>query len=49
MYAALQAAGVESELVIIPGGDHGFTRTEDRARAEQLMVAWFDRLLGTGQ
>jgi acetyl esterase/lipase len=49
MYAALQAAGVESELVIIPGGDHGFTRAEDRARAEELMVAWFDRLLGTGR
>jgi len=49
MYAALQAAGVESELVIIPGGDHGFTRAEDRAHAERLMVAWFDRLLGTGQ
>jgi dipeptidyl aminopeptidase/acylaminoacyl peptidase len=49
MYAALQEAGVESELVVIPGGDHGFTRAEDRARAEALMVAWFDRLLGTPQ
>jgi acetyl esterase/lipase len=49
MYAALQSAGVESEFVVIPGGDHGFTRDEDRARAEALMVAWFDRLLGTPQ
>ena len=47
MYAALQAAGVESEFVVIPGGDHGFTREEDRAHADELMVAWFDRLLGT--
>ena len=49
MYAALQSAGVESEFVVIPGGDHGFTRAEDRARAETLMVAWFDRLLATPQ
>ena len=49
MYAALQAAGVESELIIIPGGDHGFTRAEDRARATAAMVAWFDRLLGSTQ
>ena len=47
MYAALQEAGVESELVVIPGGDHGFTRAEDRARAQALMVAWFDRVLNT--
>ena len=39
--------GVESEFVTIPGGDHGFTRSEDRARAESLMVAWFERLLST--
>ena len=49
MYAALQVAGVESELIIIPGGDHGFTRAEDRARATAAMVAWFDRLLGSTQ
>jgi acetyl esterase/lipase len=49
MYAELQRAGIESEFVTIPGGDHGFTRPEDRARAQELMVAWFDRLLGTPQ
>ncbi len=49
MYAALQAAGVESQLIIIPGGDHGFTRAEDRAQATAAMVAWFDRLLGSPQ
>jgi len=32
MYEALQAAGVESELVTIPGGEHGFdARMEDPA------------------
>ena len=49
MYEALQGAGIESELIIIPGGDHGFTRAEDRAQATAAMVAWFDRLLGSTQ
>jgi acetyl esterase/lipase len=47
MYDALHAAGVESEMVVIPGGDHGFTNPEHRARAQGLMVAWFDRLLAS--
>ena len=49
MYEALQGAGIESELIIIPGGDHGFTRAEDRSQATAAMVAWFDRLLGSTQ
>ncbi len=49
MHEALQGAGVESELIIIPGGDHGFTRAVDRAQATAAMVAWFDRLLGSTQ
>ena len=49
MFAALQAAGVESDFVTIPGGDHGFTNPEHRAEAQALMVAWFDRLLGSTQ
>jgi len=46
MFEALQGEGVESELIIIPGGDHGFRVTADRARAQQAMVEWFDRHLG---
>jgi len=46
MYAALQEVGVESKLVVIPGGDHGFTNREDRAQAQRLMVDWFTRHLG---
>jgi dipeptidyl aminopeptidase/acylaminoacyl peptidase len=49
MYAALQGSGVVSELVVIPGGDHGFTRADDRTHADELMVAWFDRHLGHPQ
>jgi acetyl esterase/lipase len=49
MFAALQAAGIESDFVTIPGGDHGFTNAEHRAQAQALMVAWFDRLLGSTQ
>jgi len=46
MYAALQGAGIESEFVTIPGGNHGFTNAEHRARAQALMIDWFDRHLG---
>ena len=44
MYAALQAQGVESKLIIIPGADHGF-RGEDAALATTAMVEWFVRQL----
>ncbi len=45
MFEALQGKRVESELIIIPGGDHGFRLTADRERAQQAMVEWFDRHL----
>ena len=45
MFDALQGKRVESELIIIPGGDHGFRLTADRERAQQAMVEWFDRHL----
>ena len=45
MFEALQEKRVESELIIIPGGDHGFRLTADRERAQQAMVEWFDRHL----
>lgn len=45
MQAALQGAGVVSDFVTIPGGDHGFRNPEHRARAESLMVDWFVRHL----
>ncbi len=46
IYEALQTEGVESKLIIIPGGDHGFRRAEDRAQAQEAMVAWFVLQLG---
>jgi acetyl esterase/lipase len=45
MQEELQGAGVVSEFVTIPGGDHGFRNPEHRARAESLMVDWFVRHL----
>ncbi|HET9947903.1 MAG TPA: alpha/beta hydrolase [Longimicrobiales bacterium] len=48
MYAALREAAVETEFVTIPGGDHGFSRPADRARAQELMAEWFDRHIGRG-
>jgi acetyl esterase/lipase len=45
MFEALQGKRVESELIIVPGGDHGFRLPADRERAQQAMVEWFDRHL----
>ena len=45
IYAELQSENVESELIVIPGGDHGFRRAEDRAQAQAAMVAWFESQL----
>lgn len=41
MHEALREAGVESEFITIPGGDHGFRDADHRARAEAAMVEWF--------
>ena len=46
IYEALQTQDVDSKLIIIPGGDHGFTRATDRAQAQEAMVAWFVQQLG---
>lgn len=40
----LKAAGVEAELLTLEGAGHGF-KGEDAARAEQAMLAFFDRHL----
>ena len=45
IYAELQSENVESELIVIPGGDHGFRRPEDRAQAQRAMADWFERQL----
>ena len=45
MYEALQGASVESDFIVISGGGHGFRRSEDRRRAREAMVEWFDRHL----
>jgi acetyl esterase/lipase len=46
MYEALQAAKVESKMIIIEGGDHGFRKAEHRSRAGAAMAEWFDQHLG---
>ena len=38
---ALKQAGVKTEMVIIAGGDHGFTEPPHRAQATAAMVKWF--------
>jgi len=38
---ALKTAGVKTDLIIIPGGDHGFSNTEHRNRADTARAEWF--------
>jgi acetyl esterase/lipase len=45
IYKAMKAAGVQAELIVIEGGDHGFTNAEHRARATQAMTDWFAKRL----
>jgi acetyl esterase/lipase len=45
MHAALKQAGVVTEFVTIPGGNHGFTNPEHSRRAMELTVAWFEKYL----
>lgn len=41
IYDALKAAGVKTEMVVIKGGDHGFSDTAHRAEAGAAMAKWF--------
>jgi dipeptidyl aminopeptidase/acylaminoacyl peptidase len=46
IYDALKKAGVTTEFVTIEGGTHGFARNpEHTRRANELMVAWFEKYL----
>ncbi len=41
IHDALKAQGVDTEMLIIEGGDHGFTDATHRAEANAAMLAWF--------
>ena len=41
MLAALEAEGVVSKFITIPGGGHGFRNADNRKHAGDAMVAWF--------
>lgn len=43
--AAFKKTGVNHELLVIQGGDHGFRNPDHRAEATAAMVAWFKRHL----
>jgi len=45
MYEELQETGVESELIIYEGGDHGFRNPEHRQQAAAARLAWFNEHL----
>ena len=48
MFEALQDRGVESKLVVIDGGGHGFRDTDAEPQATDEMVRWFSSHLVTG-
>ncbi|MDP3736195.1 MAG: alpha/beta hydrolase, partial [Hyphomonadaceae bacterium] len=41
IHDALKKAGVKTDMVIIKGGDHGFSNTDHRAEAGRAMAKWF--------
>jgi acetyl esterase/lipase len=41
IHDALKKASVKTEMVVIKGGDHGFSNTEHRAEAGRAMAKWF--------
>ena len=41
IYEALQAAGVDAQLLVMEGGDHGFPNKQQREQANRAMVDWF--------
>lgn len=45
MLEALQKVDVASELIVVEGGEHGFRNPEHRKRAQDAMVAWFEKHL----
>jgi len=49
LHAALQKAGVPSELVVMQGEGHGFARRENQERFAAASLAFFDRHLRGGR
>lgn len=45
IHDALKAAGVKTEMVVIKGGDHGFSEPTHRAEAYAAMAKWFSENL----
>jgi acetyl esterase/lipase len=45
IFDALKKAGVTTDFITIPGGNHGFTNPEHSRRATEAMVAWFEQHL----
>jgi acetyl esterase/lipase len=48
MLEALKKANVESELIVVENGEHGFRNPEHRQRSLTAMVAWFEKHLAAG-
>ena len=48
MYSALQAAGVKTDIIEVPGGSHGIliAKPPELAELAQRMIDWLDQQLG---
>ena len=45
IHSALASEGVETDLVVIEGAGHGFRTPEQRTRATDALVGWFEKYL----
>ena len=45
IHDALARKGVKTDLVVIEGAGHGFREPEQRTRASDALVGWFERHL----
>jgi acetyl esterase/lipase len=45
MLEAFKKVNVESELIVVEGGEHGLRNPEHRQRAQAAMLEWFDKHL----
>ena len=46
MHRALTNQGIETDLVVVRGGPHGFTDPEHVRQSTEAMVDWFEQHLG---
>ena len=49
MHAALKKQNVTTEIIIVQGAGHGFSKPEDQLRVRKATIEWFEKHLGVKQ